>query len=200
MRWSDSPICIGGNMFGSGHNVGFIKCFARVLITLSFLASKIAPSYAQNLTGSAAPQRGAASFAGPAAMLGVRISFGAERMASSQPVVGLRFGASWRADPGSMSPQSYRFIPTAEVGFSFRGDPILRLGSYEVRLNTLHASAAEAQGGTFCGRNLGLCIAGGVAVAAVAVIVLVGSDNCEAPLPEYPPGEHPCRCYEADGC
>jgi hypothetical protein len=73
------------------------------------------------------------------------------------------------------------------------------MSSFEVRLDRLRAAAEEAGDQTFCGRNLGLCIAGGVGIAAVAVVALVGSDNCES-SGQYPPGEDPCRCYEANGC
>jgi hypothetical protein len=185
-------------MFISGHDIGFIQRFARALIALAFLTANTTPSYAQGVAGSAFPQRGATSYAGPAAVLGVRIPFGGEGTAASQPMVGLRFGSSWQAGPGSMSPQTYRFIPTVEAGLSFRGDPILRLSSFEV-VDRLRASAEAAQGDTFCGRNLALCIVGGIAIVAIAVVALAGSDDCE-PSDNYPPGQDPCKCFEADGC
>jgi hypothetical protein len=194
---------MGGNMFGSGHDIASMKRLARALTALAFLIANVSPSYAQGLAGSGFPQRGAASFAGHAAMLGVRIPFGGEEV-GSQPIVGLMFGSSWRAGPGSMGPQAHRFTPTIEAGLSLRGDPVLRLSSFEVRLDQLHAAPEDAQGETFCRRNPGLCIAGVTAVAAAVVVVVLaaGSESCEAPLPDwqYPPGEHPCRCYEADGC
>jgi len=118
-------------MFGSGHDIVCVKRFARVLIALAFLTANIAPGYAQNLAA------GAASYAGLTAMLGVRIPFGGEGTASSQGIVGLSFGSTWRAGPGSTSPQAYRFIPSVEAGFSLRGDPILRLSSFQVRLEQL---------------------------------------------------------------
>lgn len=186
-------------MFVSEHDIGFMKRFARALIALAFLTANIAPSYAQGVAGSAFPQRGAASYAGPAAVLGVRIPLGGKETAASQPIVGLRFGSSWRAAPGSTSPQAYNFIPTVEAGLSLRGDPVLKLGSLDVRRDQLRASAEGAQRETFCGRNLGVCILVGVAVVAVAIVALAGSDDCE-PSDLYPPGQDPCKCFEADGC
>jgi hypothetical protein len=181
-------------MFGSGHDIGCVKRFARVLTALAFLTPSIAPSYAQGLAG------GAASYAGPTAMLGVRIPFGGEGIASSQGIVGLRFGSTWRASPGSTSPQAYRFVPSVEAGFSLRGNPILRLSSFEVRLDQLRASAeGAAQRETFCGRNLSLCIIGGVALAAVLVLALGDWENC-TPSDDYPPGQDPCKCYDPYGC
>ena len=192
---------IGGHtMFGFGHDTGVIKRFARAFIALVFITATIAPSYAQTVAAGTSSQRGAASYAGPTAMLGVRIPFGGEAKTSSQGIVGLRFGSSWRADLGSTGPQASRFMSTIEAGLSLRGDPILRLNSFEVRLDGLRAAAEGAQGEGFCGRNVGVCIAGGVALAAVVVFALAGgSDDCDAEG-EYPPGQHPCRCYELDGC
>lgn len=184
-------------MFNSGPDFARVKRYARAVIALGFLASNIAPGYAQDLAGNAYPQR---AFAGHTAMLGLRIPFGSEGNASSQPIVGLMVGSSWRAAPGSMTPQAHRFVPTVEAGLSLRGDPILRLRSLDVRLDQLRASAEGGGGQTFCGRNLAVCIVGGVAIAAVVVVALAGSDECN-PLdyPDAPPGQNPCHCYEADG-
>ena len=187
-------------MFSFGHGIQFLKRFAGALTALTFLTLHIATSHAQGLAGSAFPQRGAASFGGHAAMLGVRIPFGGEGVASSQPIVGLRFGSTWRAGPGSISPQAYRFVPGFEAGFSLRGDPIFRLSAFEVRLDQLRASAEGAgQRETFCGRNLSLCIIGGVAIVAVLVLTLGDWENC-TPSDNYPPGQDPCKCYDPYGC
>jgi hypothetical protein len=188
-------------MFESAHDIACVKRIARAFIALAFLAAQITPSSAQGLAGSALPQRGATSFAGHAAMLGVRIPFGGEGTVSSRTMVGLMFGSSLRSGPGSTSPQAYRFVPTVEAGLTLRGDPILRLSSFEVRLDRLRAQAEGAGGETFCGRNPGVCIAGGIAIVAVAVVALTGGDdNCPSPPGMYPPGEDPCHCYEPDGC
>ena len=68
-----------------------------------------------------------------------------------------------------------------------------------MRLDKLRAAAEGAQGESFCGRNLAVCIIGGVAIVAVVVALAVGSDDCE-PSDLYPPGQDPCKCYEPDGC
>lgn len=192
---------LGGHMFYSAHDLARLKRFARAVIALTFLAGQIAPSYAQGFAGSGLPQRGVTSFAGHAAMLGVRIPLGGAGTVSSRPMVGLMFGSSLRAVPGSTSAQAYRFVPTVEAGLTLRGDPILRLSSFEVRVDQLRAAAEDAGGETFCGRNPGVCIAGGIAIVAVAVVALTGGDdNCTSAPGQYPPGEDPCRCYEPDGC
>ena len=180
-------------MFGSVHDRVCIKRFGRALIALAFLIANIAPSYAQGLA--------TASYAGPAAMMGVRIPFGGKGTPSSQPMVGLRFVSSWQAEPGSTSPQGYRFTPAVEVGLSFRGDPILRLGSFEL-LDQLRASAEGTQRETFCGRNLGICLGGAAVIIAVAVLAFGDSEGCRPSMQqgEYPPGQDPCKCYEANGC
>src|SRR5690348_1839141 len=110
-------------MFVSAHS-GFTKRLAHALIALAFLIGNIAPGYAQGV--------GATSYAGPTAMIGVRIPFGGVSKPSSQPMIGLRFGSSWQTGAGTMSLQGYRFIPAVEAGFSLRGDPILRLSSFDV--------------------------------------------------------------------
>ena len=178
-------------MFVSAHDILFTRRFARALIALAFLAGTIAPSYAQGLE--------AASYAGPTAMMGLRIPFGGKGTPTSQPMFGLRFGSSWQARPGSISPQPYRFIPAVEAGLSLRGDPILRLSSFQVRLDQLRAAADGAERESFCGRNLAICILGGVALAGIIIAIAAGSDDCE-PSDLYPPGEDPCKCFEADGC
>jgi hypothetical protein len=116
--------------------------------------------------------------------------------------MGLMLGSSWGAGPGAMSPQPYRFVPTVEAGLSLRGDPILGLSSFDVPLGKLRAAADEPRGETFCRRNPGLCIGAVAAVAAVIVVVLVAQDSeeCDPNAGVYPPGQHPCRCYEATGC
>ena len=155
-------------MFSSAYDIRVMKRLARAFIALVFLTANITPSYAQTIAGSTFPQRGAASYAGPASMLGVRIPFGGEGTASSQPMIGLRFGSAWQSGPGSTSPQAYRFVPAVEAGLSFRGDPILKLSSFEV-LDRLRAAAEGAERQTFCGRHLSLCILGGVAIGVVRV-------------------------------
>lgn len=181
-------------MFISGYNIAFIKRAARAAIGVAFLAGTIVPSYAQGVAGSGA------SYAGPTAVVGVRIPFGGRGTPSSQPVVGLRFGSSWQVAPGSANAQALSFIATIEAGLSFRGDPVLRLGSLDVGHDQLRAAAEGTQGQSFCGRNLAVCIIGGLAiVGGIVALATSGSDDCK-PSDLYPPGEDPCRCYEADGC
>lgn len=180
-------------MFVSAHDTGFMKRLAHALIALAFLLGNVAPSYAQGL--------GATSYAGPAAMMGVRIPFGGKGTTSSPPMVGLRFGSSWQAGPGSANTQAYRFVPAVEAGFSLRGDPILKLSSFDV-LDQVRAAAEGTERQSFCGRNLSLCILTGIAIGVVAIVAIAGSqDSCaEAPPGYYPPGKDPCKCYELDGC
>lgn len=185
-------------MFSSAYDHRFTKRLARGLAALAFLIANTTPGLAQGVDGSAL-QRTAASYAGPAVMLGARIPFGGEATTRSQSIVGLRFGASWRASPGSAGPQGSSFVPTVEAGLSLSGDPVLRLSGFDVRLGQLRAQAEGAQGESFCGRNLSLCIIGGVALVGVAVLALGDWENC-TPSDDYPPGQDPCKCYEADGC
>ena len=185
-------------MFSSAYDRRFTKRLARGLAALAFLTANCTPGLAQGVAGNAL-QRTAASYAGPAVMFGARIPFGSEATARSRSIVGLRFGVSWRASPGSMGPQGSRFIPTIEAGLSLTGDPVLRLSGFDVRLGQLRAQAEGGQDQSFCGRNLSLCIIGGVALIGVAVLALGDWENC-TPSDDYPPGQDPCKCFEADGC
>jgi hypothetical protein len=82
----------------------------------------------------------------------------------------------------------YRFVPTAEFGMTFNGDPIVRLGSFDMTPNGAGLEITKAQGESFCGRNLILCIVGGAAIVAVVVAVAASasSRNPDELLPPYP--------------
>jgi hypothetical protein len=188
-------------MFNSAYNIPWLKRSMHAFMALVLVAAQIVPSYAQGFAGSALSQRSATSYAGHAAMLGVRVPLGGEGTISSRTMIGLMFGSSLRPSLGSTSPYGNRFLPTVEAGLTLRGDPILRVGSFEMRMDQIRAAAEGAEGETFCGRNPVVCIGAGIAIVAVAVVALTGGDdNCPSPPGQYGPGEDPCRCYEPDGC
>jgi hypothetical protein len=149
-------------MFSTTQNNSDLVC---ALTALAFLATCIEPSYAHGL----ADLRRDGVYAGPAAMFGIRIPLGGEARRSAQPIVSLGVGASWRAAPGPLDlGGTYRFTNSAELAFSLRDDPVLRLGSFELTPDRLRASAEEGEASTFCGRNLGACIV--LAVTGVALV------------------------------
>ena len=156
-------------MFRTTHDVSPKRRFVSAATGLAVLMACSEPSYAAGL---ADLHRESVVYGGPAAMLGVRVPFGGEARHSAQPIVGFGVGSSWRAAPGSFDTGGYGFIRSAELGFSLRGDPFLRLGSFDLGTERFRASAEEGEASTYCGRNLGVCI--GLAAAGVALVLGVG--------------------------
>jgi hypothetical protein len=145
------------------------------LTALAFLTTGTEPSRAN---GRADLHREGVVYAGPAAMFGLRVPFGGESRYPTQPIVGFSVGSSWHAAPGSLDLGGYRFIRSAELGVSFRGDPVLKLGSFDLRPDRLRASAEEGEASTFCGRNLGACLViGTVGVVFVAAVAFKASGH-----------------------
>jgi hypothetical protein len=151
-------------MFGFMRDIRLARRAAGTLTALAVLFATIQPSHAQSLVGSP-HSRGPAVYGGHAAMFDVRIALGGDAKFRSQPTLGFSVGPSWRSAPGAQYPGFSHFMPTAEARWTFSGDPVLKLGAFDTR--TLRAAAEEGDGSTFCGRNLVLCIGGGVLVAAV---------------------------------
>jgi hypothetical protein len=144
--------------------------FVYGLTALALLATSIEPSYSNGLADRG---REGAVFTGPAAMFGLRVPFGGEARRSVQPILSFSVGSSWRAVPGSLELGDYRFIRNAEVGTTLRGNPVLTLGSLNLRPDRLRASADEGNAGEggFCTRNFGVCLG----VGFVGVFLLVGA-------------------------
>lgn len=112
---------------------------------------------------------------GTMAMLGLRIPFGGNRPTESQSTLALRFGSSWRDAPGSFAAGGYRFVPAMEAGFTLRGEPIFKLGAFDI------AASANAEGGEperrfFCAENAAICLIGG-ALAIGGVVWAVSAAN-----------------------
>jgi hypothetical protein len=103
-------------------------------------------------------------------MIRLRIPFGGAATRQSQPMFGLSLGWSWQDAPGSKALTGYRFVPSLEAGLTLRGQAILILGSVEIRPNPLGGLNAQADGESFCERNLALCLLGGAAAVAIAVL------------------------------
>ena len=148
------------------------KFFVSALTTLAVFAAST-EGHAYGIDASNGLQHGAAVYGGSAAMLGLRVTFGGDPKTAPQPMVGLSFGSVWRDAPNALVSRGYRFVPGAELGMTFRGEPILRAGSLNAAPTSPDADVSRAQGeSTFCGRNLGLCIGGAVVTAAVIWIAV----------------------------
>ena len=121
-------------------------------------------------------------------MLRLRLSVAGGTSAASDSTVGLSFGSSWRAGPGAGF-AGYRFVPTAEAGLTLRGEPVLKLGAFDVAVSGANAEAGETAGRSFCAENPPLCLIG----AAAAVLGLIWAIDKATDRDEHP-------CPWAAGC
>lgn len=69
---------------------------------------------------------------GSAALLQLRIPFGGRDRERGQPRVTLAAGPVWQETPDNLLPGRYYVIPSSEIGVSFRGDPVLRVGGIDL--------------------------------------------------------------------
>lgn len=165
-------------MFFTLDRVSVSKRLASAVTALTFFAASTEVSHAYGIDTSNRLQHGAAVSGGSAAMLRLRIPFGGESTTASQAMFGLSFGSTWRDAPGVPNPVGYRFVPRAELGMTLNGDPILRLGSFDITPNDANLDVTEAQGeSSFCGRNLALCIIGGVVIVGVVIFVVAARNS-----------------------
>lgn len=71
-------------------------------------------------------------FKGAGALLRLRVPFGGRKRQPLQPTIGLTAGPMWQEDNGAFVPGRLYYVPSAEAGFSFKGDPVLRVGSIDL--------------------------------------------------------------------
>jgi hypothetical protein len=150
---------------------------ARTLVWLvsisALLWADIESCYAQGL-GKHPLLTQEAVFRGPTAMLSLRIPFGAESQNAPAPRLTLGFGTSWQDSVGSTNLTGYRFVPTAEAGFTLSGEPVLQLGPID-RLREFRAAAPATTGrGT---PTWVWWVLGGVVVLGVTWAILGSQDN-----------------------
>jgi hypothetical protein len=113
-------------------------------------------------------------------MLSLRIAFGAESQNAPAPKLTLGFGTSWQDASGLANLAGYRFVPSAEAGFTLSGEPVLHLGPINL-LRELRASAAAAGATTGGGTPTWVWWAlGGVVVLGVTwgILASKGTNVC----------------------
>jgi hypothetical protein len=69
---------------------------------------------------------------GAAALVQLHVPFGGRQRERTQPRVTLSAGPMWQETPQTLVPGRYYFISSAEMGFSLRGDPVLRVGGIDL--------------------------------------------------------------------
>ena len=160
------------------------KSYACLIAASAFLLMDIATNYATAAPWDSFSQAGAAIPAGPTAMLRLRIPFGGESAAGSQPALTLSLGTAWRDPLGSSDFAGQRYTPAFEAGLALTGSPVLRLGSADMlgalggRLNA--NDAANEGGGTpsWVWWTLGGVVVLGILGLALASSRKSASDRC----------------------
>ena len=69
---------------------------------------------------------------GAAALVQLRIPFGGRDRERAQPRVTLAVGPMWQETSDAFLPGRYYVVPSSEMGFSFRGDPVLKVGGIDL--------------------------------------------------------------------
>jgi hypothetical protein len=166
-----------------------ISAVLAVSIVLAMTAS--ASSYAEGLVRDPLVTEEAV-LRGPTGMLTLRIPFGGDSQNPPAPRLTLGFGTSWQNAPASATFASYRFVPSAEAGFTLTGDPVLRLGPIDL-LRELRATANEGASATTGGGTPTWVwwALGGAAVLGVtwAILASQGTSACH---PIYGPLTDDC--------
>ena len=69
---------------------------------------------------------------GAGALLRLRVPFGGRKRERLQPTIGFTAGPMWQEDNGAFVPGRLYYVPSAEAGFFFSGDPVLKVGSIDL--------------------------------------------------------------------
>ena len=69
---------------------------------------------------------------GAAALIQLRIPFGGRLRERAQPRLTLTAGPVWQEYSDSAVPGRYYVVPSSEIGFSLRGDPVLKVGGIDL--------------------------------------------------------------------
>jgi len=112
---------------------------------------------------------------GTTATLGLRVPLGGKGPTESQSMLALRFGSSWRDAPGSLDVSGYRFVPAMEAGITFGGEPVFKLGAFDI-VASANAEGGEPERRYFCAENAAVCLIGG-ALAIGGVVWAVSAVN-----------------------
>jgi hypothetical protein len=161
----------------SHHGTRYARNVLSAATAMLFLSASIAPSYGLETSLDAYRQSGWAVPTGPAAMMRLHVPFGGGAVKRSRSSLSLSAGMLWRAEFGSQQMGGFRYTPGLETGFTFGGEPILRLGSFDVDKVLTAQSDPNKPGpltdaSTYCESNTIVCV-GGLFVG-VGLLAFVG--------------------------
>jgi hypothetical protein len=160
----------------SSHGTRYARHILSAATAILFLSASLAPSYGLETSLDAYRQSGWAVPTGPAAMVRLHVPFGANGKKRTRPSLSLSTGLLWRAEFGSQEMGGFRYTPGLEAGFTFGGEPILRLGTFDVEKLFAPRWNANNPGpltdaSTYCESNWMVCVGGGfVGVGLLAFI------------------------------
>ena len=162
----------------SGNGTRSRRRNASAATAILFLSASIAPSYGLETSLDAYRQSGWVIPTGPAAMLRLHVPFGGNGKKRTRPSLSLSAGMLWRAEFGSQELGGFRYTPGFEAGFTFGGEPILRLGTFDV--DKLFAPRWDANNpgpltdaATYCESNWMVCAGG--AIVGVGLPSFIGN-------------------------
>jgi hypothetical protein len=162
----------------SRHGTRYARQVLSAATAMLFLSASIAPSYGLETSLDAYRQNGWATPTGPAAMVRLHVPFGGNAKKRTRPSLSLSAGMLWRSEFGSQEMGGFRYTPGLEAGFTFGGEPILRLGTFDVdRLFAPRWNANNpgplTDASTYCESNWMVCVGGGI--VGVALLGLIGN-------------------------
>ncbi|HMI97251.1 MAG TPA: hypothetical protein VK479_12115 [Micropepsaceae bacterium] len=160
------------------HGTHYSRPVLSTATAILFLSASLAPSYGLETSLDAYRQSGWAVPTGPAAMVRLHIPFGDNAKKRSRPSLSLSAGMLWRSEFGSQEMGGFRYTPGLEAGFTFGGEPILRLGTFDVdRLLAAQSDpnkpGALTDASTYCESNWLVCVGGGI--VGVGLLGLIGN-------------------------
>ena len=143
-----------------------------------FSSASIGPSYGLETSLDAYRQSGWAIPTGPAAMLRLHVPIGDGAVKRSRPSLSLSAGMLWRAEFGSQELGGFRYTPGIEAGFTWGGEPILRLGTFDMHKLLAAQSDPNKPGpltdaSTYCESNWMVCVGG--AIVGVGLLGFIGN-------------------------
>ena len=151
-----------------------IRRIVSVVIAAIFLCSSVESAVADVLQPMSSGITGyrSSEIRGAAGMVQFKVPFGGRASGFVHSKLSLTAGLSWqeRYDNPHL-PGRYLNTAVMEIGYSFEGQPVLKLGSLDLRHNEALRAAAEED--DRAGRNRTALIVIGVIAGAVLIYVLV---------------------------
>jgi hypothetical protein len=160
-----------------------ITLASRLIVTVASIALAVASAETSHAAGAADPQYGTVSPDGITSMLRLRIPFGNGSQVEARPTLALGIGPSWRFENERPNFPSYQYTPSLEAGFTLGGDPILKLGVFDMlQVGPRWRANADAAGNSGGVPNWVWWVGGGLLVVALVVVLTASDDdgNCGA--------------------